>query len=302
MPRARKAAKRKQGTSAPKTTVRHRRGRQIAQSVSVVSSIPVTPAFKQTFEAALNPAGAPVINPTYFPNLGFGQGLVNQIKSVKSGIIVTLGGLVSFSAANKNSSMPFVSLLGGTPYMGGQPFPTPGTGQFYGCVSLDIFAADLQRVAYLGQPPQPPRLGGPYTPQQICLLYDSRTPMADAELNQWPGATPVEAHTTADITKAFQSTINVPAVIVSASPFYHQSMETLIQAANNSGKYVCYPLDNYRNLKGKNQPKHGWATFYGPPLETGLTMLGTMARTVLNTNNPVTTVGRVPPGQPHDQG
>jgi hypothetical protein len=279
----------------------------IAQSVSVVSSIPIEQWFKDAFEAALNPVTkppTPPIVPSYYPDNGYNNKLNAAIGAVNAGLLVTLGGLVSFNSAQTNAITKFISLVGGTPPDGkGAPFPTPAAGSnFWGCVSLESYAHNLDRIQYLGTQPQAPRQGGPYQPADITLLYDPRSGMSGAEVAGWTGGPLVQAGgdgTAVSITHAFHD-ITTRAVIISADPFFHRSREPLISAANASGKYICYPLDNYRNRRGNHVPQHGWATVYGPKIEDGITMLGQMARTVLSTGGAVTAIGRVALGNASD--
>jgi hypothetical protein len=287
----------------------------IAAVVNVVSSVDITATLKTAFESGLNQgmAAGNVITPAYFPALGYGAGLDAQIKTFKTGLVVTLGGLVSYLSAQGNATTQFVSLVGGTPTLNGIAFPTPGTPagtEFYGCVSLESYGGNTgnpSRMQYLATAPNPPRLSGNFAPGQICLLFNPNSIMHVAETSAWTaagGAAPVQGGVDANgkNSNKFYATafgnIPQPAVVVSADPFFHQSKDALVHAANNSKKFICYPLDNYRN--SNPAPSAGHATVYGPKLEDAHKQLGLIARTVLTNGAAVAAIFRTPLGNPTD--
>lgn len=294
-------------------TEKHRRRVIIVKAVDVVSSVTILAGFKTAFESGLNTgvAAADQIQPTYTPNLGYGAGLGQTISTFTSGLVVTLGGLISFEAAESNAATQFVSLVGGTPTLKGAPFPTPGTGYFFGAVSLESYAGNTgnpSRMQYLGTSPQPPRRVGNFAPAQICLLFNPNSIMHTVETAAWTaagGATPVpggiDPNTGQNSNQYYANAfagIAQPAVVVSADPFFHHSKDALVHAANNSGKYLCYPLRNYRD--SAPAPNTGYATVYGPRLEDAHNQLGQIARSVITNGSAVTPIYRTPLGNPID--
>ena len=294
MPSRKKIATKKPAKKAKGRKLTKRRV-VIAQSIGVISSIKCEASFKKAFENALNNnlTGGATITPTYKCTLGYDEAplgnAVKQFVRAGVGLIVTFGGVVAFNAANKvayNSATPFLSLVGGTPDQNGAQFPNPGTGQFYGGVSLESYAGNADRIAHL--------YDKGYQPADICLLYNPNSVMAGAEIAAWTGGTTTPAagdgagNNDSSNYPAVFAAIREPAIVVSADPYFHHSRDDLIAAANGSGKYVCYPLYNYRNKRGTNQPNHGHATLYGPKLEEAMSALGEMAAAVLNTGNPAT--------------
>jgi len=70
-------------------------------------------------------------------------------------------------------------------------------------------------------------------------------------------------------------------VVVSADPFFKETMDELIDAANGwitqgKGRRICYPLLDYENPTGKCKPAPGY-TLHGPILEEAYELLGRMA-------------------------
>jgi hypothetical protein len=281
------------GAAAPK----HGARAPIAQTVTVVSSISISDSFKTAFSSGLNSSGT-AITPTYNDGLGYGSGLKAAIASVHSGLLVTLGGLISWDAAMSNAVTPFISLIGGTPQINKDPFPTPSSSLFWGAVSLESYAGNATRLLHLGKTPRG------FKPNQICLLYNPNSYMQTIELQTWPnyncqpaGIDPNGNNSSAFYPAAFQSIIanyGTPAVVVSADPFFQDTKDLLVAAGNASGLYVCYPSSDYLNAA---TPPLG-ATVFGPGIETGITPLGTMGRQVLSSNAAVTKIYRVAMGPP----
>jgi hypothetical protein len=84
---------------------------------------------------------------------------------------------------------------------------------------------------------------------------------------------------------------SVKAIVMSADPFFQDTMDELIDAANGTGRYICYPLQAYENTGGTHLPTHGKATLFGPSLVGAYKLLGQLASIVLNTGAPVDFVG-----------
>jgi len=126
----------------------------------------------------------------------------------------------------------------------------------------------------------------------ISLLYHTGSRVAQKELANWqqtrqtlpgignqPGpVVPI------NVRKEFSSVLSnltTRAVIISADPYFQDSKEALIEAANKEPIFICYPLTNYRNNAGVHKPSAGRTLLYGPRLEAAITQMGTLAGTVL---------------------
>ncbi|MBV9627549.1 MAG: hypothetical protein JO230_05560 [Xanthobacteraceae bacterium] len=248
---------------------------RIVQGIGIVSSIPYNGTNLQTkFIEGLN---MPLLTPQYQDKLGYNsKKLADAVQDFDSdatvGLIVTFGGIVAWIAAMLNASKtPFISLIGGMP----GNFPPPPSGTFVGCVNLQSFAQDQNRITHLGTKG--------FAPAQICLLYNPNSSMAAAETTNWGGAPPVSADNgVSDPTKfaADFSNIAEPAVVISADPYFQHHRNELIKAANASNKYITYPLQVYANNSG-TQPTRGKTTLQGPDLDASYKLVGQMASTFL---------------------
>jgi hypothetical protein len=241
-------------------------------TIYLVSSIGISPAIQGAFQAGVHAvggaaAGAPVVTHV---SQGYGmnlKGAISRIVPAGNDILVTLGGLVSFVAALEYSRLDFISLVGGTVSVGGDPFPAAGTrgvagGYFRGCVSLETYASDPVRIHYLNQ-------NFNYAQDQITLLYNPNSYMAATQVSYWPtnaqrgGVDGNGANNNSFFVSAFQK-ITTPAIVISADPFFYDNMQTLIDAANRSNKFICYPLQDYNNAALARRPGSG--LLYGPSL------------------------------------
>lgn len=206
----------------------------------------------------------------------------------KIGLIVTAGGLVAAQEAARETgaTLPFISLVGGTPGI----FPSLGQGYFRGAVSLETFAQNPHRIAHLAG------IGIPES--RICLLSNPNSSMAAAETASWSsaprgpvitagGARKGSPNSTATYRPAFAeiAKADMLGVVVSADPFFQETMDELIDAANEwiaggKGRRICYPLHDYENVAGKCKPAPGY-TLHGPVLEEAYESLGGMAASFL---------------------
>jgi hypothetical protein len=111
----------------------------IASGIGLISSINCTRPLKEAFEAGSG------ITPTYKCNKGY-RGLSRAVDEFNGdggvGLIVTVGGLIAYKAANSRSTKPFVSLAGMIP-------SNPG-GLFKGLVNLQMYTFNPDRISYLG--------------------------------------------------------------------------------------------------------------------------------------------------------
>jgi hypothetical protein len=204
---------------------------------------------------------------------------------VHVGLIVTAGGLVVAQEAAKptGATLPFISLIGGTP----GAFPCVGQGYFRGGVSLETFAHNPHRVAHLKG------LGIPE--DKVCLLSNPNSFMSPTEMAAWvaagrgpvisagasPGMGPKNSVTTYAPAFAAIEAAQMQAVVVSADPFFKDTMDDLIDAANRwlaagTGRRVVYPLHDYANPAGRCKPSAGH-TLHGPDLGEAYELLGRTA-------------------------
>lgn len=262
------------------------------QGVGVLSSI----SFNDTKLADAFQAGLcrPEIYVTIKDNCGYDpkslqKGIHALNNDVDVGLIVTAGGLVVAQEAAKRTgaTLPFISLIGGTP----GAFPSVGQGYFRGGVSLETFAHNPHRVAHLGQ------LGIPEN--RVCLLSNPNSFMAPTEMAAWvaagrgpvinagacPGMGPTNSVATYAPAFAAIEAAHMQAVVVSADPFFKDTMEDLIDAANRwlaggEGRRIVFPLHDYANAAGKCQPAAGH-TLHGPDLCEAYELLGRTAAAFL---------------------
>jgi hypothetical protein len=147
---------------------------------------------------------------------------------------------------------------------------------------LHTYTDNNARISYLRKK---------FAPSDICLLYNPNSVMSAAEVANWTGGTSVAANNGLSDPAKFNldfASISQPAIIMSADPYFHHNREPLIAAANASGKYICYPLNSYRNVGGKNKPSKGYASIWGPDIHGsagGYYLLGGIANSYLMQKN-----------------
>lgn len=262
----------------------------LRSKIIVVSSIECSPKMKAKFQNAVRSNVNGNVNISFDDDIGYdpaqlGTHVHNASSDNTVGMIVTLGGLITVTAAinpTYNASKPFISLIGGTP---SEITLTVGANNFYGAVSLESYAMNAARVAHLIKPPRN------FLTSQITLLYNPLSIMSKQEIIDWgticPGGLKLAKSDNDESTygKAF-SAITTAAVVVSADPMFQNHRNALIKAANESYKYVCYPLFDYGNKGGNHHPAPGNATLHGPNLGDAISTLGEMAAEVLNSGAP----------------
>jgi hypothetical protein len=198
------------------------------------------------------------------------------------GLIVMVGGLVAYEAANSGlATKPFLALLGVTPLDDGS--------QCFGGVSLDSSRSNPDRINDLVA-------NNGFAASEIGLFQNPNSAMQAQEEQAWTGARPVvkcSVDANGDVNPATypadmaQFPATVKAIVISADPFFQETMEELIGAANGTGKYICYPLQAYENTGGTNLPTPGKTTLFGPSLVGAYKLLGQLASIALNTGEPV---------------
>jgi hypothetical protein len=298
--RTKKAGAKKRPSKKP-----GKRKRFISQSIGIVTSITFSGTQLETsFKRGLNMPNVPItilpLKPSY-DNVAL-SGAVTTFNSDGTGLIVTVGGLVSAIAAQVGAHKPWICLVGGTP----GSFPQSPGGNFYGGISLESYEHHGAHVNHQHS-------GHNIQVQDICLLNNPASTMAPTELQKWNAlgaAPPVPAgwngkrNDAATYPGAFaRIPPNVRAVVVSADPFFQQTMDDLIDAANNwsaPARRVSYPLQSYANVGGHTQPLPQHHTLQGPDLEQAYQDLGAKAAAILANGLP-STLDRMGPGTPHDR-
>ncbi len=197
-------------------------------------------------------------------------------------LVVTVGGLIIFKVADNRSTKKFISLVGGKPDSNG--------GSFLGGVSLQSFKMNALRLEHLDD------LG--FRKQEVGLFQNPNSDMADREKNRWRGGEVrrggVDADGNNDPSKfANDLTLfasGIKAVVISADPFFQKAKNDLVSAANAvaagpSGKYFCYPLQDYG--AATPPPTPGKTTLHGPTLAAPYRLLGVCASLVINSGTPM---------------
>jgi hypothetical protein len=189
------------------------------------------------------------------------------------GLIVTVGGLVVSEVADNVATKPFLSLVGAA--------PANTSAKFFGGVTLESYKSNPARIGHLG--------GLGFPPGEIGLFYNPNSAMSGKETAAWTGATPVGCTVDAngDVNPATYPTdlakfpSSVKAIVVSADPFFTESMNKLVDAANRTGKRVCYPLQDYG--EATPAPTAGKTTLFGPSLKSSYKLLGRLAKVARDT-------------------
>jgi hypothetical protein len=266
----------KVGAASSKKNAKGKKPLTLALGIGVISTIKVPVARKNAF---INGLDNPNVALTVAPGLSYKRNKLQQkIETFNGdtsiGLIVTVGGLIAYEAAESFATKPFVSLVGIEP-------ATPGT-LCFGGVTLQSYMLNYARVAHL--------VARGLTTPQIALFYNPNSSMSGTEIANWNGATPPipgGVNTSGDNDPAaFTNDFNslpaaIKAVVISADPFFQEEMDALVSAANNSGRYICYPLQDFGNASPPPTP--GNATLYGPNLRSPFKFLGQCAATALTT-------------------
>jgi hypothetical protein len=270
---------------ARKSKVKARPGKQkkkkpgkkmLTAGIGIISTVDMPTGWRNAFKTGLNQSGVRIKfkhKESYKENkLKTAIDKFNNDQEI--GLIVTVGGLVIFKVADTNASKPFISLIGGPPANHGA--------KFYGGVSLQSYQSNPARINYLGTKG--------FGSANVGLYYNPNSAMSGVETQLWTGAQPPIAATGDNSKNAFGGDFaNMPgtitAVVVSADPFFQEAKNDLVAAANNSGKYLCYPLQDFGSSAPK--PDHGEATLYGPALTDAYKLMGERAAVVLTTSAPL---------------
>jgi hypothetical protein len=298
--RKRPAAKK----TAPKKTAAKKKIHKkspLRPSIGVVTSIALDQALRDAFEDGINNANVTIQYEPNPPSYDMNK-LVDAVRGfndpTRFGLIVTVGGVGAATAAlNKATKVPWLALIGGTLGLPAQP-----SGKFFGGVNLDSYGQNAARIGHLNGPSH-------HIPSTaICLLYNPNSTCSATEVAEWQGVQAVPAwagdNDANKYPQAFGSIPNsIRVVVISADPYFQQTKEDLIKAANvwidaGANRRVCYPLQEYANT-GHTPPHAGRHTLHGPDLVKAYTKMGTKARNVLRTGRQ-STLEKLSPGNPHD--
>jgi hypothetical protein len=244
-----------------------------ATGIGVISSIEYTQDLKTAFASGVNDG---TITIKFKHKIGYNPNQLNNAidqfnQDSDIGLIVTVGGLVVYQAAETYAAAnagakPFLSLVGGT--------PSSPSSKFRGGVSLESYTTNPNRIQCL--------IDKGYLESQICLFSNPNSAMQPTETGHWGGANPIQGTTPGSNNfNTYQNAIlsipvDVTAIVISADPYFYDSGDALIRAANNSNRYVCYPLLDYASVKGAT-PNSGSTTLYGPSLTYAYSVLGQRA-------------------------
>jgi len=265
------------------------RARVLTKPMIVVTTIHLNNQLRAAFEAT---AGQ---TPAYHDGIDYSQ-IAHYMSQVDgpNRLIVTGGGLIAFLAAKQYIVQgTFVSLLG--------MVPTGNLGNCYGGVSLNSFGDNSARVDFLVNHNGRARAG-------IGLFCNPNSPITPDEVQNWATIAGVNqtiayggntgghnnsTHYLADLNGADP---NITTMIISADPFFQDTKDKLIGAANQwvtnapaGTRYVCYPFADYSNTNSPSgpTPTHGTASWYGPSLLAAYGLLGTAAALAETATSPL---------------
>jgi hypothetical protein len=258
--------------------------------ISVISAISATPALKDSFNNGVNDSNVQV---HFVPNQGYKKNNISKLKTAvqnanSADLIATAGGLAAYEAASSEATISFVSVTGEVP--SGPP------DHFKGGVSLESSPSNSLRVSFL-------KTDFNFTVPEIGLFYNPNSYMTD-EVDNWnnlvgttnqtfPGGNDSNGNNDKSAYATDFTAAKIPsaikALVISADPFFQDTKEQLIIAANawiaaapsGVNRYVCYPTQEYANKNG-TRPTAGRTTLFGPELANAYNLLGQVAKIALN--------------------
>jgi hypothetical protein len=266
-----KAAKAKKW--GPKKSAKPRRPSALPGTrVVVLSTITMPAALQTAFMGGYNDSGG-TLTVDFVDNLGYDRPTLRakfqQLNGDNSvALVVTVGGLVIFRVGDNQSTKKFISLVGGKPENHGTAF--------FGGVSLQSFRMNAMRLDHLND------LG--FQKNEVGLFQNPNSDMATREANRWRGGEVRQASgnnssgSFGNDLQLFSS--GIKAVVISADPFFQKEKNALVAAANATGRYFCYPLQDYG--AATPPPTPGKATLHGPDLADPYRLLGVCASLVIN--------------------
>jgi hypothetical protein len=256
--------------------------------IRVISAISISQLLQDAFTSGVSNNNADI---KFFPGNGYKKNDIRKLKTVihnnnSADLIVTAGGLAPYQAASSDATISFVCVTGAV--------PSNPTGNYKGCTSLESANSNGGRINIL--------LGKNFALSEIGLFYNPNSYMT-SEVGDWNnlvgtntqvfvggndsnGDNNSAAYAT-DFTAAKIPT-TIKALVVSGDPFFQDTKELLIGAANawiaaapgGVNRYVCYPTQDYSNTSG-TRPTANHATLYGPDLATAYNLLGQVAAVAL---------------------
>ena len=279
------------GDRAAEAKVEHRNGSQSLLSssakskIGLVSSISITQELYNAFENGVNDRNI-LITPRK-GNVGYKKGdrsaLITTIRNnlTNTDLLVTLGGSVAYEAAKEANVTEFISLIGNV--------PRPPAPLFWGGVSLECIVSNKDRLQYLTEQKH-------IDITNIFLFYNRNSEMNAAELSNWSDLTNPNTQIFAGGTNAdgvndptvyganfteIGANSNIRALIVSSDPFFQDSKQNLIAAANTwlqgaTNRYICYPSRSYIN-----NGRPGQSTVFGPSMVDAYNLMGQIAANAL---------------------
>jgi hypothetical protein len=261
------------------------------KKIRVISPITITEAMRDAF------SGSVTVNSDikYIDKRGYKRNDNGALKTHVSNnnsadLIVTAGGLAAYDAGDSKAVVNFISVVGA--------IPDSPKDNFKGCVSLESYESNAARIKLLRDPPLQFQLS------DIGLFYNPNSYM-DNEVGNWNSlvgnnnqvfAGGVDTQGNNDDTTygtAFQNISGaIKALVISADPFFQDTKDNLIAAANTwvqaapqgVTRYVCYPTQDYSNRRGTT-PTPKKATLFGPDLATAYSLLGQIASIVLSSGS-----------------
>jgi hypothetical protein len=265
----------------------------LSKPMVLVSTIKLNKQFRSAFENGANQT------PLYYDGIDYDQ-IAKKIQQVNgpNRLIITGGGLIAFQAAKQYATQcSFVSLVGVE--------PTGNIGTCYGGLSLRSFESNSARVDWLVGTVGRTRAG-------IGLFRNAHSPITQQETQNWQSIAGVN-HTIAyggntldaqgnrhNDSSHYLDDLNaadagITTMIISADPFFQDTKEKLIEAANTwvtgapdgTTRHVCYPFKEYSNVHGSHTPTPNTASWYGPSLEAAYGQLGTSAQIVLTATSSI---------------
>jgi hypothetical protein len=227
-------------------------------NVCVVSVIPLAGTQLETsFKAGLG--SFPITYKPPMDNLGYNtntlKAAVQQAGADNATLVVTIGGLIAAIAAKQASTtIPFISLAGGT-----INFYSAPTKNFKGGLNLNALGNDATYISFLKNLLST-------TQNKISLLYNPNSGIASMESNVYPSpqSAAIDQSTSPTAAAGIYATAfsqfpsSVKAVVISPDPFFAQTAQQLVAAANSSPFWILYPSSVYLNYS----PTH--CTIYPP--------------------------------------
>jgi hypothetical protein len=270
-------SKAKSASAKKKAGEKKRPKLNLVRGIGVVSTIYVTREMKKAFQNGVNDNS--VIVKFRHASSYKGPKLKRKIKRFGTdpqiGLIVTVGGAKVYNVAKNESTKPFLSLVGAAPRI--------PDADCYGGMTLNSFGQNVDRVGYIVSKENLPRTS-------IALLHNPNSTMAVEELDDWAGLNAgrvIEAgkdgaadeNDSSTYEAAFSLPADVEAVVVSADPFFQETMDELVDEANRSNRFVCYPLQDYKNAFPPPAPFK--SACLGPSLMEAYKQMGELAMQVI---------------------